>query len=76
MGFSMDAIAIAYDRTCVNTGGMNWAYMNRILTRWYEAGLITVEQIQTNDQKPNVPKGASGKLGAAELEAMQRVLQE
>lgn len=76
MGFDMDAIAIAYDRTCLNTGNMNWAYMNRILTRWHEAGLMTAEQIQTNDQKLKVPKGASGQLGAAELEAIQRLLKE
>lgn len=75
-GFDMDAIAIAYDRTCLNTGNLSWAYMNRILTRWYEAGLMTAEQIKKGDQKTNVPKGASGKLGSAELEAMQRVLQE
>lgn len=76
MGFQMDTIAIAYDRTCLNTGNMNWAYMNRILTRWHEAGLMTPEQIQANDQKPKVPKGASGQLGAAELAAIQKVLQE
>ena len=76
MGFGMDAIAIAYDRTCLNTGNMNWAYMNRILTRWHEAGLMTEEQILRGDQKTNVPKGASGKLGAAELAAIQKALQE
>ncbi len=76
MGFSMDAIALAYDRTCVNTGGLNWAYMNRILTRWHEAGLLTAEQVEKGDRKPAVPKGASGQLGAAELEAIQKVLRE
>lgn len=76
MGFDTDAIAIAYDRTCLNTGNMNWAYMNRILTRWYEAGLMTAQQIESGDQKTNVPKGASGQLGTAELEAIQRLLQE
>ena len=76
MGFAADALEIAYDRTCVNTGGMNWAYMNKILTRWHEAGLLTVEQIQKGDQKPAVPKGASGVLGEAELENIRRVLQE
>ena len=76
MGFGMDAIAIAYDRTCVNTGGLNWAYMNRILTRWYEAGLLTAQQIESGDKKPSVPKGASGQLGQAELENIQRLLQE
>lgn len=76
MGFHMDVIAVAYDRTCLNTGNMNWAYMNRILTRWHEAGIATVEDIEMKDQKKNVPKGASGQLGTAELEAIQRLLQE
>ena len=72
----MDAIKIAYDRTCLNTGNMNWAYMNRILVRWHEAGLMTAQQIQSGDKKPKVPQGASGKLGTAELEAIQRLMQE
>lgn len=76
MGFQMDAIALAYDRTCVHTGGLSWQYMNRILTSWHQAGLMTPEQIEQGDRKPNVPKGASGQLGAAELAAIQRVLQE
>lgn len=75
MGFDMDAVAEAYDRTCVNTGNMSWAYMNRILTRWHEAGLHTAEQVKQLDKKPVVPKGASGQLGEAELEAIQKVLQ-
>jgi DnaD/phage-associated family protein len=76
MGFSQDALAIAYDRTCVNTGNLSWSYMNRILTRWHEAGLHTAEQIKNKDRKPEVPKGASGQLGQAELENIQRLLQE
>lgn len=76
MGFEMDALAIAYDRTCVNTGNMSWNYMNRILTRWHEDGIHTAQQVKTRDQKPSVPKGASGKLGKAELENIQRLLRE
>ena len=76
MGFQMDAIAIAYDRTCVNTGNMSWSYMNTILTRWHEAGIHTAEQVENKDKKPAVPKGASGQLGAAELENIQRLLRE
>ena len=75
MGFSDEVIALAYERTCLNTGGLSWAYMNRILTRWHEGGLLTLEQVQARDKKP-VPKGASGQLGEAELEAIQRMLQE
>ena len=76
MGFGKDALAIAYERTCLNTGGMNWAYMNKILLSWHEAGLHTAKDIQNRDKKPSVPKGASGQLGQAELDAIQKVLQE
>ena len=75
MGFANEVIALAYERTCLNTGGLSWAYMNRILTRWHEAGLVALEQIKSQDKKP-VPKGASGELGAAELEAIQKLLRE
>lgn len=79
MGFDMDAIAMAYDRTCLNTGGLNWAYMNKILTRWQQENLLTVEQVKQAQRKyqgKDVPKGASGKLGEAELAAIRKVLQE
>ena len=75
MGFAEDAIGMAYERTCLNTGGLNWVYMNKILQRWHEQGLHTAEEVRTGDRKP-VPKGASGQLGDAELEAIQRVLRE
>ena len=74
-GFSQDAIALAYERTCLNTGGLSWAYMNKILSRWQAAGLLTAEQVKTKDSKP-LPKGASGQLGDAELEAIQKLLRE
>lgn len=76
MGFEEDVISMAYERTCLNTGGLNWAYMNKILQRWNEQGLHTAEAIQSGDRKGSVPKGASGQLGQAELEAIQRVLRE
>ena len=73
MGFEDSAITEAYERTCLNTGGMNWAYMNKILQRWHASGLHTAEAVKNGDHKA-VPKGASGELGAAELEAIQKVL--
>ena len=79
-GFDMDAIAIAYERTCLNTGALNWAYMNKILQRWQEAGLFTAEQIKNRDKKPKTTYknslNPSGKLGEAELESIQRLLRE
>ena len=75
LGFEDEVIAMAYERTCLNTGGLSWAYMNKILQRWHEAGLHTAEAVQSGDRKPT-PKGASGQLGQAEMEAIQRVLRE
>lgn len=74
-GFEDEVIAMAYERTCLNTGGLSWAYMNKILTRWKDAGWRTAQQVKTGDQKPT-PKGATGELGEAELAAIQRALRE
>lgn len=76
MELSEELISMAYERTCLNTGGLNWAYMNKILQRWHDQGLRTAEDVRTGDRKGNVPKGASGELGEAELAAIQRVLRE
>jgi len=75
MGFDDAVLALAYERTCLNTGGLSWAYMHKILTRWQEAGLYTLEQVRNGDKK-SPPKGASGELGQAELDAIQKLLRE
>ena len=74
-GFEDGVISMAYERTCLNTGGLNWAYMNKILQRWGREGLTTAEAVRQGESKLP-PKGASGQLGEAELEAIQRVLRE
>ncbi len=75
MGFDEETMGMAYERTCLNTGGLNWAYMNKILQRWHEQGFHTAEDVRSGDRK-TPPQGASGQLGEAELEAIQRVLRE
>ena len=76
MDLSEELISMAYERTCLNTGGLYWAYMYKILQRWHDQGLRTAEDVRTGDRKGSLPKGASGQLGEAELEAIQRVLRE
>ena len=76
MGFADGVIAMAYEKTCLNTGNLNWNYMNKILTSWQASGFKTVEQIKAGDRKTAVPKGASGELGQAELDAIRKVMQE
>ncbi len=75
MSFAREVIAMAYERTCINTGGMNWAYMNKILTRWHEAGLHTVEAVRSGDSSKGARKGPR-QLDADELAAIERMMQE
>ncbi len=75
MNFDDSALALAYERTCLNTGGLNWPYMNKILTRWHEAGWHTAQEVTAKDRKPTAPKGASGELSEAELAAMRRMME-
>ena len=75
MGFEEETIGLAYERSCLNTGGLAWPYMHKILTSWHEQGLHTAKQVQ-GERKPGVPKGASGQLGDAELAAIQKLMKE
>ena len=75
MGFEDGAIVMAYERTCVNTGGLKWPYMNSILKRWHEKGLHTVAQINSGDQKETA-KTERRELSPDEYAAIQRMMQE
>ena len=77
MGFEDEVISMAYERTCLNTGGLNWAYMNKILQRWHENGLHTAGAVRTGDRKT----GAGAKQGQRQLDpdeqaAIQRMMRE
>lgn len=76
MDFDEEAIGLAYERSCINTGGLAWPYMHKILTSWHEQGLHTAQQVRGGDRKPGVPKGASGELGEGELAAIRKMMKE
>ena len=76
MGFQDEAVSMAYERSCLNTGGLHWSYMNKILESWHGQNLHSAQEIQKGDRKPAAPKGASGELGDAELAAIQRMMKE
>ncbi len=52
LGFGLEALALAADRTITNTGGLHWRYMDKIVCSWHEKGLHTLEEIQRGDRKP------------------------
>ena len=75
LGFDDEAIAMAYERTCLNTGGLKWNYMDKILARWHEAGLHTAAQIRSGDRKQD-SRPAQRQLDEDERAAIARMLQE
>lgn len=76
MGFDEECISIAYERTCLNTGGLNWAYMNKILVRWHAQGLHTAQAVKNGDSKGGSKPGDKRQLDADEIAAIQRMMQE
>ena len=77
MGFEDEVIAMAYERTCLNTGSLKWPYMDKILQRWHEAGLHTAEAVRSGNRRPGTaaPQGQR-QLDADEQAAIQRMLRE
>lgn len=77
MDFADGVIGMAYEKTCLNTGGLNWNYMNKILTSWHDAGFKTVEQVKNGDRKAGTaPRSGKRQLDADEQAAIARLLQE
>ena len=56
MGFPNESILMAYERTCLKTGGLKWNYMNSILRSWNEKNLHTPQEILQGDSAPAHPQ--------------------
>ena len=51
MGFEVEAIAVAYDRTVLGTGKLAWRYMDKILSSWHEKGLHSEAEVLSGDPR-------------------------
>ena len=71
-GFSDEVIALAYDKTCVNAGGLKWPYMHAILKSWQEKNLMTPEQIAQGDRKEQPSRKPAAQKHDAELSALEK----
>ena len=60
-GFGEKEIGLAYEKTCLATGGLKWPYCNSILRSWHEQGFTTLAQIEAGDRAP--AKASSGRPG-------------
>ena len=75
MGFENEVISMAYERTCLNTGSLNWPYMNKILLRWHQVGYRTAQQVRAGDAAKGSKKGPR-QLDADEMAAIARLMEE
>lgn len=80
MGFTDEAIRMAYERTVLKKRSLNWPYMNSILQSWHQKGLHTAEQIAAGDsQRPRRAApgaGATAPQPAAPGEADRRARED
>lgn len=77
-GFGEAEVAKAYEKTCMNTGGLKWPYLNSILKSWHSQGLHTLQAIEAGDKAPGKPgkaQAASSQLGQLELDAIKRMME-
>ncbi|MGI6028629.1 MAG: DnaD domain protein [Candidatus Heteroscillospira sp.] len=76
MGFDADALAMAYDRTVVKTGRLQWKYMNSIITSWHGKGLHTPKEISEGDTLSplHTPARNAAAPGQNQLQRMERLM--
>ena len=83
-GFGPDGVRMAYERTVLRKGGMNWGYCNGILRRWNEKNAHTPDEInaaerpaRSNAPQKTTPGSPSVPSNSREnLERMRRMLEE
>ena len=60
MGFTDDAIRLAYERCINNIGKRSFSYMNSILKRWHEADIHSAVEAEARDPGKNQADNNSG----------------
>lgn len=83
-GFGPKGVRMAYERTVLRKGSMNWGYCNGILRRWHAKNAHTPDEINAAERPaPKTPaqKTPSGQIAAPSnsrenLERMRRMLEE
>lgn len=75
LGFSPEAVALAYDRTMLRCHELKWSYLGGILKKWHEKGLHTAEEIQRAESRPAEKRPAAEKAGEKASEMQQYVQQ-
>ncbi len=59
MGFPDEVIRVAYEKTVMKKGSLDWSYLTGILRNWHQRGLHSLDDIQKKD-KGSAPQGQVG----------------
>lgn len=65
--FSDEMLRIAYETNVDNTGKMSFPYINKILKRWYDAGIANPDDIEKLDKKPDKKQKSNSSYDLDEL---------
>ncbi len=85
MGFSPDAIEMAYDKTLLKTGRLAWSYMDSIIGSWHQKGLHAPDDIQAKDGKcaqptqkrsPHMDSARASAPSQTEVDRMKKFLEK
>lgn len=76
LGFSPDAVALAYDRTMLRCHELKWSYLGGILKKWHEKGLHTPDEIRQAEQKSAEKRPAPTEQAAEKASEMQQYVQQ
>ena len=61
MGFSPEAVALAYDTTMLRCHELKWGYLTAILRRWHKEGVHTPEEIEESQCRRSGSRKTEGK---------------
>lgn len=82
-GFPPETVAIAYEKTMMNTGERKWSYCNAILKRWHQAGLRTPDEVRASDAPRRSGSSAASRgpapakpLSPTQQDSQNRALEE
>ncbi|MCL2547328.1 MAG: DnaD domain protein [Oscillospiraceae bacterium] len=62
LGFTPELIYLAYDRTVMRCGRLEWKYIDTILRSWYDKGLLTQEAVEQGDKPTKTMPATPHKL--------------
>ena len=71
-GINRELLELAYDRTVMNCGQLNWKYLHKILESWHAQGFKTRQAVEKGDQRVVAGPQRAGTPAQAQPESAER----